>query len=361
MFHFLAKLGQKPWVKQVTGVLISGPPLIYLGVHCYGHKVIRNLFIAEDDRNKISDGLQTIIMSVTDDIKDVFNVNVIPKLKMFPNMGGEPTPIKWFPSSTLMPTTFGTTYSKKGIIVGLPNYLNYDKVEDIPDSMFFIKKVKLFKEKNSQQSEAAEIQQTDQPDPGVLNSAEKSDIMIRLSKSDPEVKHYAETLILSEKAKKFVIARELFFGDSTRVPYASAVMLISGFISVMVSRIGVTTFKLLDAHVSQRMAMYCVGGAAGLVNYRYVSDASNREYVLAADKKAATLNADYMDGAKEFFQKTIERNKALRNLVEDFSNVYDEKGNFKQPMLSFKMVPLDERLRIVSREPIVEQQTKVEE
>lgn len=354
MFHFLAKLGRKPWAKNATNIVASSIPISYLATHIYAHQIVRNLFIAEDGHGHkagISENLQSLILAVTQDIKDVFNKSFLPDSL---NRGyvAKPPPIKWFSSSTLMPTTFGLTASGEGVIIGIPNYLNYDSPEEFPDNMFFFKKVKLLKSKTEETNETSEGTLPDKPNSGISDSAKKeiAETILRLDRKDPEVVKYIDTLLLSEKAKKFVIARELFMADSFRVLFNTIIITTSCAISLAIGRFGIKYLKVLDAHVSQRILVYICGGLAGQLHYNFFSDSSNREATLEADKKAATVNADYWEGAVEYFEKTIERNKALRDLVDEFQKIYDENGNVKQPYLRHKFVPLNERLKLVRRE-----------
>lgn len=348
MFHFLAKIGKKPWAKTATAILISSVPMGYLGVHSYGHTIVRNLLIAEDGlggKAEISERLQALIMSVSQDIQNMFDKSVLPESFNRFNQGSfarKQTPIKWFASCLLMPSTFGSTGTKTGVIIGLPNHLNYDKVEDLPDSMFQLREIKLFKTDTDKKPEDTE-EQHQSADEGIVK---------RLNKDSPEVQQYANSLILSDKAKKFIIARELFMADSYRVFSMFAVITISGLIALTISRSAVKALKLADAHVTQRLSVYSLGGLLGYCNFIAVADASNQGYIVEADKKAASLNKEYYEGAMEYFEKTIERNKAMRELLDDFKEIYDEKGNVRQPMIRFKYVPLDERLKKIRVEVI---------
>lgn len=312
MFNFFATVGRKPWAPSVMPLVGFTTITGYLGFHTFGHSLIRDLLGAQSQsgkREEISKKLEMLILSVYEDIKDVFNQPILehPLLKV--NNKAE---IKWFSSSTLDPVTFGLSESKTGIVIGVPSHYNYDKPDDLPSSLFQIRRVKLFKFP----AQDIEGEKSSEMDADCENC--ESGTKIGIERKSEQGKEYIESLLLSENAKKFSIARELFIGDSYKPLIVSCAMLGSFLLGISLARGSVLKLGYKDAHITQRIPFYIVSGIGGYGTYKLTSRVVDDFYQERTKERAIALGEAYREGAEEYYAKLELRNKILdvRRLTE---------------------------------------------
>lgn len=343
MYHYFARLGRKPYSKVIIPFAGLVSSTSYIGYHLIGHNLARNLLGAEIEpgrRAEIPNNLKRLIMSVYDDVQVDFNKPSV----TVPFWKEQTATIKWFSSASMEPVTLGMTEANTGVLIGLPNYYNYDKFEDLPRSLLDVRRFSLFKSFKSKKK--AQEQEDVQNDPISNSETGGGNEVIRI---DPESEHgraYLESFVLSEKAKRFSIARELFVGDSYKPLLTATLILTTTTISVLVSRLAVSKFGYLKAHLSQRLPFYCVSGSAGLLAFHFLLDSTNKFYTKSADTRALNLGETYKEGAVEYFTNMIQRHKALRAIFENYQAIYDEKGNVIDPLFRSRNIPITERLEI---------------
>lgn len=351
MFHFLARVGRRPWTKMVMPFVGFAAGTSYLGVHVYGHQIVRNLFLAQSrngDVELIGPELQDLIKRVFEEIKPYYNQPVLqPKF-----MKSHEAPTSWFCTTSMDPITYGLTETNTGVLIGLPNHYNYQRTENVPDSVFRFHKLSLFRSRQEEEKEEGELSPKDLVDPQSIPPGE----FIQVDRNSPAAQDYVNSLVLSDEAKMFSIARELFEGDSYRPLIISALLMGSIAFSTQLSRAAVMKMRLQNAHVTQRMVMYMLAAAAGYINFTFISDMFNTYYTKQADERALKVSSAYRQGAVEFFNKLIQRNRALRDLDESFCRVYNDEGETAEPLTRFKHVPLRERLKLA--EEYSEEETK---
>jgi len=152
---------------------------------------------------------------------------------------------------------------------------------------------------------------------------------------------FIESLILSEPAKKYSIAREIFLTDNMRIFIKSisfSVILLPMYI------LGNTLLKALPAKKLKMKALtfflLCnVGVFIWLLTRVVVENFFQNE----ADKIVANINEDYTRGGIEYYQKLIQRNLALRNILPNGKNMYSEQGNKLAFISVFSPLPLTYR------------------
>lgn len=305
MFNFLAQLGRSPKAKYFMPTVAGVATFGYYSCHSYLHTFIRNLLAAQapnGQREEVSIHLRKLIKTAYDDVKPSFNKPILGSALM----ETVTNPIKWFSSSTLEPITFGMSELNTGILIGLPNFYNYQKFEDMPDNVFEIRQLKLFRSPHDSELEEKEREE--------LFTSSKQDNTVPLRKIDknsPEGQDYVNSLLLSDDAKKFSIARELFMGDSYRPLARAAVIMLSFFVAISVGRTSVIMLKNRDAHITQRIPGYLLAGLFGYGNDNFLGTAINQYYAKKADERAIALGDSYKEGAAEYFSKRALRNKIL--------------------------------------------------
>lgn len=346
MWHYVAKLGRNPIAKysvQAVGVVaLSG----YVGAHTVGQTLVCDLFAAKSPegtkRQEFSGELMELIKTVylglkkTDFAKPQTQVGE----SLFNNMKSD-LKIKWFVSSTVEPVNIGMSEWKTGIMIGVPNHYNYVKPSDVPDSLLEIHDLKLFK------SFFQKNQANEEP---VTNSNHGKNV-VYMRKDLPSGEEYLDSFLLSDNAKKFSIARELYYADTYK-PLMTSIYIGVGILAIVgLSRFAVQKFKLKDRHVSQRAPFYLVSAFAGHYIFTNMNDLMRNFYTIKADLRAINIGEDYRQGAIEYFNKIIKRHKALREQIKSKQAIFDEEGNLRQPLLRVKYTPYTERLKLVSEEP----------
>lgn len=270
--------------------------------------MIRKIFVADGPDQKpatISEYLSYLITEVFTDVErggfhvDVFNLK-----------GGnysDPT-IRWFVSSTLEPVVYGMTDFSTGISIGVPISYNYEEPGDIPDELFAIKRLALFRSLGEEKQE----QHLTEEELALTKPKKDLTVTVReIDKSSQEGKDYTESLLLSENAKKFSLAKELYVGDSYRplLHFTNIALATTG--ANVVSRAQVKYFKLSNSHITQRMPGYFLSGLLFFGLYTLMSEAIDEATQSKACKRAKNLGDDYAAGADEYFRKRAVRDKIL--------------------------------------------------
>lgn len=312
----------------------------HLCVQIYGHQIVRNIFVAQSsdgDVERISPELQDLIKRVYEEIKPTYNQPTI-ETKL---MQAKEATTSWFCTSSIDPINVGLTETNTGVLIGLPSYYNYNTPDDVPDSVFRFHRMSLFK------SEPKEEKKEDGPSLKDLVDAQSipPGEVIQIDRNSPAAQDYVKSLVLSDEAKMFSIARELYEGDTYKPLMISILLMGSIAMSTLLSRAAVLKMALHKAHASQRIALYSLAACAGYVNFTYISDMLNMYYTKQADERALKVGSTYRQGAVEFFNKLIQRNRALRDLAECFRTVYTEEGEMREPLIRYKRIPLKERLK----------------
>jgi len=80
-------------------------------------------------------------------------------------------------------------------------------------------------------------------------------------------------------------------------------------------------------------------------------------YQSNADKKVCDIGLEYIHGGIEYYEKLIQRNLALRNIIPDGKNLYSEQGNklasismLSELSLTYRKKYLEKRLKTYMNE-----------
>jgi len=143
-------------------------------------------------------------------------------------------------------------------------------------------------------------------------------------KSEPGQK-FMESLILSEPAKKFSIARELILTDNFRV-FIKSISLSMTLLPMYA--IGSHLMDLLPANpIKIRALAFFLLCNVGVFVWLLVRTAIENFYQIDADKIVGNINQEYARGGVEFYEKLIQRNLALRSIIPGGEMIYSEQGN----------------------------------
>ncbi|GFT48766.1 transmembrane protein 177 [Nephila pilipes] len=156
-----------------------------------------------------------------------------------------------------------------------------------------------------------------------------------------------DALTLSDNAKKFGLMREIYSCNIWNVMdnafISTGCFLFPGAFVMKLNKknaIGKLPLK-------SRLAFYIICYAFGYAFYRCLKDPLKHVTSKKYDKQAAVTGPDYLVGGIEFYQKMLQRNKALRELLgERGERLYDKDGNDNYFFLTPKL-PIRKRLELL--------------
>ena len=161
---------------------------------------------------------------------------------------------------------------------------------------------------------------------------------------------FLKSLVLSDSAKRFAIARQVKFADTWHVLNRPLMLSTTAILAYAVGHLANGLYGLRTRVPTRvRAVMYTGIGACALVFYTLVNDSYNCYLENASDRQAAELGKDYAQGGVEFYQKTLERNRALRELVPRGDKYYTAFGN-RVATWRQREVPLMQRLEHCRRQ-----------
>ncbi|XP_076461933.1 transmembrane protein 177-like [Babylonia areolata] len=173
----------------------------------------------------------------------------------------------------------GSTFTRQGAIVGIPVNFKYRSVLDVE------------KEKIT------------------LNNT-------HIDWDSATGKQLLDSLVLSEKARQFAIARDLFYVHTFHMYVKAGLMGVSCFSAYWLGAAVNTVYGLSRRlPTASRVVIYSFFAGMGATVYCFASDSYNWFRDRKVDKQAAKLGLEYAEGGVEFYNKQLQRNMALRALL----------------------------------------------
>lgn len=147
--------------------------------------------------------------------------------------------------------------------------------------------------------------------------------------SSPAGRQLVDAMVLSERARQYAIARELFY---LRTYHAHIQGLLVGVSFFMAYWMGAAANALYGLRrrlpTGSRVVVYSFFGGIGATFYCFASDSYTSYRDRKVDRKAAELGLEYAQGGVEFYNKLLQRNMALRVLMgPDGGKRYTAYGN----------------------------------
>ena len=199
----------------------------------------------------------------------------------------------------------------KESLIGLPDYFHYESVADVP-----LERMRIGESHGS------------------------GDENILLTGSQIESEHgrmFSSNLVLSDKAKKFAMAREI---ERTRqIPHMTHAVFSFSFILLLYNsaRIVNKRAELMTKPPIMRGFMYISLLPTFILTYCLSKDTYNRQVDKELDRLTAAIGPDYAAGGEEYYSKIMARNVALRELQgESGKSKYNRHGDIIQ--VGFKVV-----------------------
>jgi hypothetical protein len=167
------------------------------------------------------------------------------------------------------------------------------------------------------------------------------------SSSDPVLSkafdQYIESVILSDDAKKFLIARELQRGIKSRHFYEATFPIIP--LCIMAPIFSGMKSGLAGKKILLKGAVTALVFGTTLMFYFWMSDWWRRRTDQILDESAAGLGESYARGGVEFYDKMLRRHIAFRELLPENrgKKLYNLKGESFPGLLREKQIPISVR------------------
>ncbi|CAG9861829.1 unnamed protein product [Phyllotreta striolata] len=202
--------------------------------------------------------------------------------------------------------SIGSSFSKFGSFIGLPINFTYEDTRTINTS-----KLKIREESIIWDSEPAQ--------------------------------KLLDSLVLSENAQLYAMAREIKHRQTLKPLLNAALSFQTVFLIYAVSRQINERFNFYAQPRSTRMLMYLLVGAFCGGIHAMGSDASQIYYEGKIDKELRQTDQAFVEGGKEFYEKILQRNKALRSLLgKEGERLYTVHGN-ENYLIRQKHLPIVQR------------------
>ncbi|XP_028143060.2 transmembrane protein 177 isoform X1 [Diabrotica virgifera virgifera] len=201
----------------------------------------------------------------------------------------------------------GSSFSKDGVIIGLPINFSYDNPSTIDRT-----KMRINHETIIWETEPAQ--------------------------------NLLKSLVLSENAQLYAMAREVLHRQTPKPLIDTALNANLVISTYAICRTLNEKFNLYDRPLSLRFGMYSLVALFSIGFYVMLKDVTQVYYEDKVDKELKKKNKIFLEGGKEFYSKLLERNKALRQLLgKEGETLYSVLGN-ENSLFRNKHIPLVQRL-----------------
>lgn len=190
----------------------------------------------------------------------------------------------------LEPFQLGSTTVHKGVQIGIPQYMQAADEEEIKHCRILVDNYPV---------------NWDSPD---------GDRLLR-------------SLQLSENAQKFLIAKLILQGDNYEYLFESFLpsIMLSTFYGL--GHVAHSFFDLLHKPFISSIFVYSVIGGFLTIIYLFLKDGIHLSYEKSIEERVFEKGEAYIRGGIDYYEKTLERNKALRKLMKSGPRRYSVLGN----------------------------------
>lgn len=148
----------------------------------------------------------------------------------------------------------------------------------------------------------------------------------------------ADALILPEKVQQFAICREILMTQNNKYIYDSVYPFSCVFFCYTFCQSINRKMNLYAGPLSLRLVLYTLTSLFGVGTYFLMKDMTEVYYETEVDKKLAEV-PDFVESGLIFYEKILQRNQALRELMgKEGQNKYSKFGNenfgIRQPRLA---------------------------
>ena len=235
--------------------------------------------------------------------------------------------VRFFVGTDTEAYSWGGLGTKYGMRLMLPEFINYEKVGDVKIADYRF---------------------------GTNLSSDKDNQPHTLSREDlenNEVKIFQESLVLSEKAKKFIVAREIERGKAEHFKFYSLIMpagILLTFVTCRTLNNVLPRFRRVKA---LRLINYTLTGFTFAFTVLLTQDYFRKKYEGQYDEAACRIGKEYAEGGVEYYDKTIRKNKALRVIVpnEAGKKMYNLNGEAFSGIFRTKFLKFSQRRELCQK------------
>lgn len=164
----------------------------------------------------------------------------------------------------------------------------------------------------------------------------------------PAADDLLNSLVFSEKAKKFGIAREILMAQKEIPLYRSIETPVIVSAVTALTEMARFSLQLPRKPPILTVFLYGISGLMGYSIWFQIRDHMYKFFERSIDKELASLGPDYVEGGEEFYEKQLKKNVSLRTLLgeqgkKDFNRDGDEIF-----FIRYKKTPLTHRKKFFS-------------
>ena len=157
---------------------------------------------------------------------------------------------------------------------------------------------------------------------------------------------FTNSLILSDDAKRFAVAREIERGKTDGYRWNGVIMPVHIAITYLLCRLGNRKAMLFRRAPIYRLAMYQLVGGIMAFSAVFMKDVIKYNLESVLDNKACNLGIGYARGGVEYYDKQLKNHIALRTLMPDNKGqkLYNLKGDTWTSLFRpYKQTPITQR------------------
>ena len=195
------------------------------------------------------------------------------------------------------PITIGTLGLPSGALVGLPFNFTYKTKEDV---------------------KTIDLRFVGEHNPYVRWRSEEGQQLI-------------ESLVLSDKAKKFAIARHIHLANNLTLFIDCLNVSLSTIVGLGLAQVAIKRIKVFGKSLGPQVVFRGLSLILGFFVWMKLNQINNYYSGLRADKRTVSLGDDYLNGAIEYYNKLKIRNASFNKLMreEKIKMVFNEDGEVK--------------------------------
>lgn len=206
----------------------------------------------------------------------------------------------------------GSTYIKSGSVIGIPINFTYESVDDIDTSTLLVGNRKIKWDRT-------------------------------------EGKELLESLVISDNAKKFAIAQEIYRCQTLEPLLNSFYPIFNVSLAYILGKKINQFTNGFSRPLTYRIVVYLLVGLFSFGNWAFLKDFTTIHYDTESIEKISELGPDYVEGGQEFYANILRRNKALRHLLgNEGVKLYSATGN-EQFFLREKRLPIASRKLLLDK------------
>ena len=205
-------------------------------------------------------------------------------------------------------------------LVGFPQFYYFQELEDVP-----LAKMRF----------------------GTVHDSGSNTALTQTQLESEAAKSFCTSMILSDDAKKFSIAREIERLKFQPFIVHGSMSFCFILLTYNVSRIINRKLELFKKPPMVRGIAYLSILPSMILAYVIGKDAFNRNIDTELDKRASMIGSNYAAGGVEYYEKVMQRNRALRELEgERGQQKYTGKGEFMDGVIRFRQANLHDRKEV---------------